>query len=990
MNYEFKINDTSLNILSLLCTYFEPYKFTEEENIVEVLFWIWNKFHFNFNDTNGLDQCMNHLFTAVKIIYENRSIMTNNEFWNIVFIKNPNLDIRIFIQNIERIPISWLDYFLNKILLDINNYQDILSQWNKLIINGGKAIENRLHLHWKNQFYKVYKVWNQFLNLYKHDIILINHYKMLFYQILSLINPYLISSYLYVRFLSIEHKELICSLMNDNLKLNIPSNYNLNSIKTNILYNKLLHEAPFLDQSYPIHILSTMNKDYAIITIADELVEEKKSMFMPKNVQGLNLNLFLDTRSNYGSNMEYLIPKILEGSSSSSIIKTNTDLFSISYENVTLDNHFWMQDGNLPTNMEGFLGDPEINNLFFLMRESNLFIPNITNPIKNTIGYIFPTHFTVLKQILQSRTIPHSYDDFYYIMNKLGILFLPLNTGNHWKLIIIDSVVKKVFYFDPLGYLTEDVPFNLLIGLLNGTKVLFPFSKEQIVFKTQYDGYNCGVWIFYIAVQYSRFYIQQVYEKKDNAYNIKEFIEFVKNSVGIEQRNIFFIKKQSMSFCAQLRIKYTQILRDNNQAMKLLTDKNRIEIFNVFSATLKTEIASNMKSILRSLLSSNPNQIIFSFQLLKLASIVRSFYIRLFGFDFEQIGFTKQLVVMKQLLMEFYFDKLEVKITDRYWLDIFKKIIDSFMTDRNLIVKDLFTNYDTTLPTMIEITERDLEYLSSNNNDHKFDSTSLEFVADNFKVINIDQRHDFNLCYQYYYYYSSNNTNNSLINSSFNNNQGGWKEHSPSTSSFYFELIQTIKTPWKRLFTSTPSASNLNISFANLNLSNDITSNDFHIFISYFPNFNQQNGDARGAAPATAAALFKQIIDLLIRQIDIFQYTFIKFIAVLAFNDYHRYILYKNGFKYFENTNMWILPINKFQFKNLGNILDLTYKSTDNENEIKEKHYTDYGPSYVKIVKNTFNKRFIVNNIERLVPTTHSIATIKYKYHWEIEEGLTL
>jgi len=99
------------------------------------------------------------------------------------------------------------------------------------------------------------------------------------------------------------------------------------------------------------------------------------------------------------------------------------------------------------------------------------------------------------------------------------VLVIMVNLENkHWTSIQIDLINNKIRYFDPAGETnTEDkkINFNALVAAyLNGLKAclqhylpeksfeveLGPHSPSVIKEREQYDGWNCGVFVFYYAM----------------------------------------------------------------------------------------------------------------------------------------------------------------------------------------------------------------------------------------------------------------------------------------------------------------------------------------------------------------------------------------------------------------------------------------------------------------------------------------------------------
>ena len=113
-----------------------------------------------------------------------------------------------------------------------------------------------------------------------------------------------------------------------------------------------------------------------------------------------------------------------------------------------------------------------------------------------SIQLYFPTSIVNLLKTLETEGDFTLLDE---IKSFSSILFIPVNTGYHWILIIIDTRIFKsivITYCDPLsGYPNKRI--------IKDFKAKYTFCKFKVLNeRVQYDGVHCGAWCIYIASQY--------------------------------------------------------------------------------------------------------------------------------------------------------------------------------------------------------------------------------------------------------------------------------------------------------------------------------------------------------------------------------------------------------------------------------------------------------------------------------------------------------
>ncbi|GFV82656.1 hypothetical protein TNCV_1618851 [Trichonephila clavipes] len=107
-------------------------------------------------------------------------------------------------------------------------------------------------------------------------------------------------------------------------------------------------------------------------------------------------------------------------------------------------------------------------------------------------------------------------------LNAAEFLFIPINVSYHWVLLVANLSLKKLNFYDPLGFGTEGKYINLIDLWRKKLNILF--CEEHVgpvsypVHVKQTDGMNCGIFISYFT--------NRILDKK-NTVDTNEFRKFM-------------------------------------------------------------------------------------------------------------------------------------------------------------------------------------------------------------------------------------------------------------------------------------------------------------------------------------------------------------------------------------------------------------------------------------------------------------------------------
>ncbi len=141
-----------------------------------------------------------------------------------------------------------------------------------------------------------------------------------------------------------------------------------------------------------------------------------------------------------------------------------------------------------------WLSDVHIANLMFLLLHGQLALPL---EMRDLFQCIYPMTDELFVQMLgrsDSGTL------LTHAKTGGGVTFAFINpNNNHWRLVVLDGMHREVVLFDPLGTAFPQAVMDAISTCMGSA-----FHMLDLRSCLQAEGWNCGVWVLFIASRYVR------------------------------------------------------------------------------------------------------------------------------------------------------------------------------------------------------------------------------------------------------------------------------------------------------------------------------------------------------------------------------------------------------------------------------------------------------------------------------------------------------
>ena len=233
--------------------------------------------------------------------------------------------------------------------------------------------------------------------------------------------------------------------------------------------------------------------------------------------------------------------------------------------------------GGQPLGDREWLSDIHIANLMFLLLYGQLPIPV---ELRDVFQCIYPMTDQLLEQMLH-RAEPGSLVMYARMGHGVTLVFINPN-NNHWRLVVLDGIQRKVVLFDPLG-----VP---LPSSLRSTIHEFLGAEYEVIDTQsclQAEGWNCGVWTLYVASKYVTATVEHLNSSSSMRFQLRsvqdDYAVLDDTATGVQRH-------QNRVFANELRRQYSDLLLDARASGRLVysADDNDHEERDAFSSPAAT------------------------------------------------------------------------------------------------------------------------------------------------------------------------------------------------------------------------------------------------------------------------------------------------------------------------------------------------------------------------------------------------------------------
>ena len=216
--------------------------------------------------------------------------------------------------------------------------------------------------------------------------------------------------------------------------------------------------------------------------------------------------------------------------------------------------------GGQPLGDREWLSDIHIANLMFLLLYGQLPVPV---ELRDVFQCSYPMTDQLLEQMLR-RADPGSLVMHAKIGHGVTLVFINPN-NNHWRLVVLDGVQRKVVLFDPLGVPLPSSLRSTIHGVLGAD-----YEVVDTQSCLQAEGWNCGVWTLYIASKYVTATVEHltgVNSSSSMRFHLRsdqdEYVVLDDTATGVERH-------QNRVFANELRRQYSDLLLDARASGRLV------------------------------------------------------------------------------------------------------------------------------------------------------------------------------------------------------------------------------------------------------------------------------------------------------------------------------------------------------------------------------------------------------------------------------------
>ena len=203
-----------------------------------------------------------------------------------------------------------------------------------------------------------------------------------------------------------------------------------------------------------------------------------------------------------------------------------------------------------------WLSDVHIANLMFLLLHGQLAVPL---EMRDMFQCVYPMTDELFVQMLgrsDSGTL------LTHAKTGGGVTFAFINpNNNHWRLVALDGMHREVVLFDPLGTAFPQAVVDAISTCMGSA-----FHIHDLRSCLQAEGWNCGVWVLFIASRYVRAVVDHLDRETINFQPRDEQDEYVVLDAHCSGHQ----RQQNRRFAQELRRQYGALLIDAEQSGRLL------------------------------------------------------------------------------------------------------------------------------------------------------------------------------------------------------------------------------------------------------------------------------------------------------------------------------------------------------------------------------------------------------------------------------------
>jgi hypothetical protein len=207
-----------------------------------------------------------------------------------------------------------------------------------------------------------------------------------------------------------------------------------------------------------------------------------------------------------------------------------------------------------------WLSDVHIANLMFLLLCRQLVLPL---ELRDLFQCVYPMTEQVFEQMLQ-RADPSSLLMHAKVGGGITLAFVNPN-NNHWRLIVLDGLHKRVTLFDPLG---APLPCSLSRAIVDFVGSAYQVVDTQACL--QGESWNCGVWAVYVALKYVTAVVQHVVGGSRNSPLCFRLREDGEDYSVLDADSTTAQRQQNRAFANEVRLQYGILLADAQTTGRLL------------------------------------------------------------------------------------------------------------------------------------------------------------------------------------------------------------------------------------------------------------------------------------------------------------------------------------------------------------------------------------------------------------------------------------
>ncbi len=207
-----------------------------------------------------------------------------------------------------------------------------------------------------------------------------------------------------------------------------------------------------------------------------------------------------------------------------------------------------------------WLSDIHIANLMFLLLYGQLPIPV---ELRDVFQCIYPMTDQLLEQMLR-RADPGSLLMHAKVGHGVTLVFINPN-NNHWRLVVLDGVHRRVILFDPMG---TPLPSSLRGSICEFLGPEFEVIDTQTCL--QAEGWNCGIWTLHIASKYVTATVEHLSGLSSSSPMRFHLCREQDEYAVLDELATTADRQQNQRFADELRRQYSDLLVDARASGRLL------------------------------------------------------------------------------------------------------------------------------------------------------------------------------------------------------------------------------------------------------------------------------------------------------------------------------------------------------------------------------------------------------------------------------------